>query len=114
MALTRAQALLIVIGNPVILALDPLWRAFLNFVYTQGGWTGSRPTWNWEDEVDFTNASYDTTLQERALGAGEEMMARLKALIVKESSVEFPLVEEEESDDEPGHEDRPVFRRDAE
>ncbi|KAF7323612.1 RNA helicase [Mycena kentingensis (nom. inval.)] len=40
-AITRAQALLIVIGDPNVLGLDPLWRAFLNFVHSNGGWTGA-------------------------------------------------------------------------
>ncbi|KAJ7931318.1 hypothetical protein B0H13DRAFT_1858158 [Mycena leptocephala] len=38
-AVTRAQALLIVIGDPDVLSLDPLWRSFLNYIYTNGGWT---------------------------------------------------------------------------
>ena len=39
-AITRAQALLIVIGDPTVLAMDPLWRSFLNFVHNNGGWEG--------------------------------------------------------------------------
>ncbi|BGP41754.1 Helicase MOV-10 [Rhodotorula kratochvilovae] len=39
-ALTRAQAGLIVVGNPEVLALDPLWRRFLLYVHDHGGWTG--------------------------------------------------------------------------
>ncbi|KAF8217659.1 P-loop containing nucleoside triphosphate hydrolase protein [Mycena galopus ATCC 62051] len=45
-AVTRAQALLIVIGDPDVLALDPLWRAFLNYVYLGGGWTGGDISWD--------------------------------------------------------------------
>jgi len=36
-ALTRAQALLIVVGNPIVLSLDPLWRQFLNYIHVRGG-----------------------------------------------------------------------------
>ncbi|KAG6843566.1 hypothetical protein H0H93_000619, partial [Arthromyces matolae] len=43
---TRAQALLIIIGDPTVLALDPLWRSFLNYVHTKKGWTGSPITWD--------------------------------------------------------------------
>ncbi|KIO21468.1 hypothetical protein M407DRAFT_44382, partial [Tulasnella calospora MUT 4182] len=39
-ALTRAKALLVVVGNPLILGLDPLWRKFLNYVHRNGGWKG--------------------------------------------------------------------------
>jgi hypothetical protein len=50
---TRAKALLVVVGNPAVLGLDPLWRRFLNFVYKGGGWTGSSgPTWDPDDDDD--------------------------------------------------------------
>lgn len=39
-SLTRAQAGLIVVGDPDLLALDPLWRKFLLYVYDGGGWAG--------------------------------------------------------------------------
>ncbi|KAG9077214.1 hypothetical protein FRC06_009024, partial [Ceratobasidium sp. 370] len=38
--LTRAQALLIVIGNAPALELDPAWYFFLHYVHASGGWTG--------------------------------------------------------------------------
>ncbi|KAH6905316.1 RNA helicase [Coprinopsis sp. MPI-PUGE-AT-0042] len=52
-AVTRAQALLIVVGNPHVLGLDPLWRAFLNYIYANDGWTGSMDIpWDPEDSDD--------------------------------------------------------------
>ncbi|KAG9044287.1 hypothetical protein FS837_008417 [Tulasnella sp. UAMH 9824] len=45
-ALTRAKALLVVVGNPNILGLDPLWRKFLNYVHRNGGWKGLQPNWD--------------------------------------------------------------------
>ncbi|XP_078402574.1 putative helicase MOV-10 isoform X2 [Cetorhinus maximus] len=39
-ALTRAKALLIVVGNPVILRNDPNWKRFLNYCVTKGAYTG--------------------------------------------------------------------------
>jgi helicase MOV-10 len=44
-AITRAQALLIVIGDPDVLGGDELWRTLLNYVYLCGGWTGKAPSW---------------------------------------------------------------------
>ncbi|QRW12007.1 P-loop containing nucleoside triphosphate hydrolase protein [Ceratobasidium sp. AG-Ba] len=38
--LTRAQALLIVIGNAATLELDPAWYFFLHYVHASGGWRG--------------------------------------------------------------------------
>mmetsp|Transcript_3290 Transcript_3290/g.3911 ORF Transcript_3290/g.3911 Transcript_3290/m.3911 type:complete len:308 (-) Transcript_3290:167-1090(-) len=39
-AITRAQALLIVVGNPKVLSRDPCWNAFLNYCIEHGGYTG--------------------------------------------------------------------------
>src|ERR1700761_8296458 len=51
--MTRAQALLIVVGNPLVLSLDPLWRSFLNYVFNNGGWKGlPRPDWDTTTEID--------------------------------------------------------------
>ncbi|GAA5996829.1 hypothetical protein JCM5350_003554 [Sporobolomyces pararoseus] len=43
-AVTRPQAGLIIVGDPDILALDPLWCRFLVFVRKNGGWCGQE--WN--------------------------------------------------------------------
>jgi helicase MOV-10 len=39
-AITRAQSLLIVVGDPEVLGKDELWRTFLNYACLRGGWTG--------------------------------------------------------------------------
>ncbi|KAG8892136.1 hypothetical protein FRC01_014328, partial [Tulasnella sp. 417] len=52
-ALTRAKALLVMVGNPHILGLDPLWRKFLNDVHRNGGWKGLEP--NWDPSSDSSN-----------------------------------------------------------
>lgn len=39
-AITRAQALLVVIGNPNILARDPHWRSVLNYCLEKGAYCG--------------------------------------------------------------------------
>ncbi|KAJ7841089.1 P-loop containing nucleoside triphosphate hydrolase protein [Mycena olivaceomarginata] len=78
-AITRAQALLIVIGNPDILALDPLWRAFLNYVHSRGGWRGTSIGWNLDD------AGYEGEMKRKAEGDAEETMERLKSLIASKN-----------------------------
>ncbi len=40
MAVTRAQALTIVVGNPRLLRQDANWRAFINHAYDLGGYCG--------------------------------------------------------------------------
>ena len=51
-AVTRAKALLIVVGDPSTLSLDPMWRKFLTLIYRNGGWTGDEITWDPENEIE--------------------------------------------------------------
>ncbi|QRV74351.1 RNA helicase [Ceratobasidium sp. AG-Ba] len=51
-AITRAQALLIIIGDPMVLGLDRLWRRFLYYIYHSGGWKGSPFPWNPDSNPD--------------------------------------------------------------
>ena len=39
-AITRAKALLIVVGNPYVLSTDPHWEEFLKFALIKGAYTG--------------------------------------------------------------------------
>lgn len=39
-AMTRAKALLIVVGNPVILSKDPTWQRFIQYCELEQGYTG--------------------------------------------------------------------------
>jgi helicase MOV-10 len=64
-AVTRAQAMLIVVGDAQVLSLDPLWRGFLNYVYLNGGWTGPDITWDPKAEVDEAGG-YDKRASETA------------------------------------------------
>jgi helicase MOV-10 len=50
-AITRAQALLIVIGDPEVLGKNKLWRTFLNYIILRGGRIGIKPDWNPRDGV---------------------------------------------------------------
>ncbi|KAL5635882.1 hypothetical protein ACGC1H_004621 [Rhizoctonia solani] len=50
--ITRAQALLVIVGDASVLGLDPLWRAFLTYVHQEGGWKGVPIPW----EGDASNA----------------------------------------------------------
>ncbi|KAF9228744.1 RNA helicase [Gyrodon lividus] len=61
-AITRAQALLIVIGDPSVLSLDPLWRSFLNYIHKNGGWAGPEPTWATDALAEETESHVETTI----------------------------------------------------
>ncbi|KIY47323.1 RNA helicase [Fistulina hepatica ATCC 64428] len=77
-AVTRAKALLIIVGDPHVLQLDSLWRQFLNYVHDNGGWTGIPIPWDPNEPVDDANA-YD---QDVAQSAQAEMDRLMKALEV--------------------------------
>ncbi|EIN09075.1 P-loop containing nucleoside triphosphate hydrolase protein [Punctularia strigosozonata HHB-11173 SS5] len=78
-AITRARALLIVVGDPTVLSLDPVWRAFLNFVHLGGGWKGKKIDWDPTETV--VAHGYDRERRERAQGQVTEMMERIRAQI---------------------------------
>ncbi|KAK6470412.1 putative helicase mov-10-B.1 isoform X1 [Huso huso] len=54
-AMTRAKALLIVVGNPFILSKDPIWQRFIQYCSEGGGYTG----------YDFTEEEEEETLVTR-------------------------------------------------
>ncbi|KAJ7676472.1 P-loop containing nucleoside triphosphate hydrolase protein [Mycena rosella] len=80
-AVTRAQALLIVVGDPAVLALDPLWRAFLNYVHARGGWTGPPPTWDPRAAVEEAGG-YDRAVREAAQRDMNAFTRRMEALTI--------------------------------
>lgn len=83
MAVTRAQALLIVVGDPQVLSLDPLWRSFLNYIYMNGGWTG--PDIPWDPEVPVNEAGgYDKAIREAASLDMNEFARRMEGLTMAE------------------------------
>ena len=47
-AITRAQALLMVIGDPEVLSKYDHWRTFLKYVKSRKGWTGKMHDWEHE------------------------------------------------------------------
>jgi helicase MOV-10 len=93
--MTRAKALLIVVGDPAVLGLDPLWRSWLNFVFLGGGWTGSEgPAWDAEAEVR-ESGGYDREAQELGLVDMRDLTARMGALALGSAGV----VRDDDADD---------------
>ena len=75
-AVTRAQGLLIVVGDAAILSLDPIWRGFMNHVYQNGGWRGEPPTWDVNAPV-LTDADYADELREAIAAEMNAVIAQL-------------------------------------
>ena len=78
-AITRAQALLIIVGDPNVLSLDPLWRSFLNYVYLNGGWRGPDITWDPNEPVNEAGG-YDKSMRKAASVEMEEFTKRMGKL----------------------------------
>ncbi|KAH9943568.1 P-loop containing nucleoside triphosphate hydrolase protein [Amylocystis lapponica] len=99
-AVTRAQALLIVVGDPSVLSLDPLWRSFLNYVHVRGGWRGDAPTWDTSAEVDHA-AHYDHQRQDAEMANMDDFARRMELLTLE------GLISNAVQDDEDANVDRP-------
>ncbi|KAG7441319.1 P-loop containing nucleoside triphosphate hydrolase protein [Guyanagaster necrorhizus] len=78
-AVTRAKALLVIIGDPTVLSLDPLWRSFLNYVYKRGGWRGLPISWDPYADVDETGG-YDRAMREAAQAEMDELTRQMEAM----------------------------------
>ena len=81
MAVTRAKALLIVVGNPQTLSLDPMWRAWLNFVHGMGGWRGKEISWDPEENVA-VDGGYDEQTRAKATAEVDDMIQRIRSQIM--------------------------------
>ncbi|KAF7291968.1 RNA helicase [Mycena indigotica] len=82
-AITRAQSLLIVVGDPNVLGLDPLWRAFLNYACTNGGWTGPDIPWDPSEPVSESEGNgYAEQTRGEALFDMNEFTRRMEELTV--------------------------------
>ena len=96
-AVTRAQALLIIVGDPQVLSLDPLWRAFLNYIYLNDGWVGPDITWDPYVEVDEAGG-YDKQVRDSAKIDMNEFTRRMEAVTMDEldANVDRPWTRENE------------------
>jgi len=82
-AVTRAQALLIIVGDASVLSLDPLWRGFLNYVHQIGGWKGRRPDWDVDEPVPLDGTTYDRDRRDRAMSDMDAFVERTKEIVME-------------------------------
>ncbi|KAG9042596.1 hypothetical protein FS837_010665 [Tulasnella sp. UAMH 9824] len=83
-AITRAKSILIIVGDPDVLGLDPLWRKYLNHIHGNGGWRGMRIPWDPTEEVRATGSSesaarYDEQMRAKGEQDLRDLVARVSA-----------------------------------
>ena len=81
-AFTRAQAMLIVVGDPNTLRVSPLWRFFMQYVHKHRAWEGYRPSWNVSEEVVLAEWVRED-LPRNEWERGEEFMDGRRSFILK-------------------------------
>lgn len=85
-AVTRAKALLIVVGDPTTLSLDPLWRRFLNLIYWNGGWTGEEIPWDPDRDIEDDQLEEATRIG--VIGNMQQLAERVEAMTLDAVFVE--------------------------
>ena len=83
--MTRAKALLVIVGDPAVLSLDPIWRGFLNYIYENNGWNGPPPSWDTTEAVD-ERKRYDQAVRDTAENSMMEFVDLLKSLGMDDAS----------------------------
>jgi len=71
-AITRAQALLIVIGDPEVLGKYDGWRTFLKYIKSRKGWTGKMR--ERESEEVFPSPGYEIVPRKGGPVYGDEFI----------------------------------------
>ena len=82
-AITRAQALLIVIGDPEVLGKYEHWRTFLKYVKSRKGWTGKMH--DWESEENVPPPGYDVIPRTGDVVYGDEFIDGMSEKIYRTS-----------------------------
>lgn len=80
--------MLIIVGDPQVLSLDPLWRSFLNYIYLNGGWVGPDISWDPEVPVDMAGG-YDKAVRAAAQLDMNEFARRMESLTMDEVEEEL-------------------------
>ncbi|KAG8937062.1 hypothetical protein FRC00_007237 [Tulasnella sp. 408] len=99
-AITRAQAGLFIVGNPNVLCLDPLWRALLNYIRLNKGYSGPAldPRWDANEEIDLNDP--DRYVRERRQEHAtnmESLERRIRGTVLRRQGLE---AEDRYSDEE--------------
>ena len=86
-----------------MLALDPLWRSFLNYIHLGGGWKGDPPTWDTQEAVR-ESGGYDAEARDAGLADMNELMRRMESLTMQGLEGDGSEDEQEDNVDRPWRE----------
>jgi len=92
-AITRAKALLIVVGDPATLSLDPLWKKFLALIHRNGGWAGDEVPWGVENDIE--DDQFEEATRIGILDNMQQLAERVEAL-----TLDAVFVEPDDGDDD--------------
>jgi len=102
-AITRAQALLIIVGDPVVLSLDPMWREFLEYIHSSGGWRGKPKDWGSGDWAADGPRNIARERRDDARDAMDELTRRMQDIVIDN----LPGDDDASSDGEQAGQDKP-------
>ena len=82
--MTRAKALLIVVGDPFVLSLDPLWKSFINFIHVRGGYKGKPIDWDPTEPVN-RNVAMDEARRAQGLSELDQLIVRTRTEVLEQA-----------------------------
>ena len=97
-AITRAKALLITIGNPHILSKDPNWNKLLRFCKVNNAYEGCEFEFDHDDDVEACGEQNQMTTEIGSPGAFGRIRNRLKTIFNTEANSSFQM-EDDDNDD---------------
>lgn len=105
-AITRAQALLVIIGDADVLGRDPLWRNFLNYVHAGGGWVGRLRTWDDDEPAPGHGVGgFRMNAQQERIDSMEEVAHRIQTTVLDSLGGEVSNQVDEDVEDRPWRDD---------
>ena len=86
--------MLIIIGDPVVLSLDPLWKSFINYIHLNGGYKGKKINWDPVQPVN-RDSKFDEERRKSGMSELDELIRRTKEMVMNGSDNSSGLREED-------------------
>lgn len=83
-----------------MLSLDPLWRSFINYIHTNGGYEGPRIDWNPTETVNFEDQGiYAQSRNQEAMSRMDALERRIRGVVLSSRGPQDEEAYEEEADE---------------